>query len=126
MAPSRVPARTAAKKPVKKSTAPFEVLSEIDEDGNYEVSVFGEKFKLSSDVNGWLLFLAGSGKASEIVRLVESVLVVEPNEGEDVEAARRRIREKFHSTVGAQSGFSIEQAIELVNAMTEVSAGNES
>lgn len=125
MASSRVPARTAPK-PVKKTTVPFEAVTEIDEEGNYEALVFGEKFKLSSDVNGWLLFLAGAGRPRDIINLVESVLVVEVEDGEDIEAARRRIRDRFHGHVGSLPHFSIEQAIELLNAMTEVSAGNES
>lgn len=130
MATSRVPVKAASKavratqKP--KAIEPFKVATEVDADGNYDALIFGERFTLSSDVNGWLLFLAGAGRSRDVINLVESVIVVEPKDGEDIEVARNRERNRFHTTVSSQPHFSIEQAIELVNAMTEVAAGNAS
>ena len=129
MPSSRVPARRATPATTPKARAKpvkmFEVLTEPDDDGIYTANIFGETFTLSSDANGWLLFLAGSGQSRYVVQLVESLIIVEPKEGEDIEVARRRERDRFHSHMGEQKGFTIESAVEFVNALTEVSAGND-
>lgn len=102
----------------------FEVVGEIDADGNVDVKVFGEPFTISTDVNAWLLMLAGAGGSREIVDLVRSILVVEPNPGEDIDTATARVRTGFDKTLATRSGFSIERCMELINDLVEA-AGNE-
>lgn len=103
----------------------FEVVSDVDAEGNVDVKVFGEPFTISTDVNGWLLLLAGSGRSRDVVNLVQSVLVVEAQNGEDIEVARLREEDRFNRLLGSQKGFTIDKAIDLVNSLTEISAGNE-
>lgn len=126
MATSRVPARTATKVATKSKAkaVPFEAVTDIDSDGNYQARIFGEEFTLSAEVNGWLLFLAGSGSSKHVVSLVESLIVIPDGEG-DIEMRRRREAERFHGLLGSQKHFSVEDAVEIVNAMTEISAGND-
>lgn len=128
MATSRLPARTATKvatKPKPKTKAvPFEAITDIDDDGNYTARIFGEEFTLSAEVNGWLLFLAGSGSSKHVVNLVESLIVIPEGDG-DIEVRRRREADRFHGLLASQKPFKIEDAVELVNAMTEFSAGND-
>lgn len=102
----------------------FVKTSDIDEDGNYTADVFGETFKLSSDVNGWLLVLAGSGDLRAVRNLVESQIVVEPVQGLSLEAARRNESARFHDLLTARQHFSVEDAMELVANFTEA-AGND-
>lgn len=116
-----VPARAAAK-PKAKEPEMFEVLTEVDADGNVDIKVFGEKFTISTDVNGWLLLLAGSGSSRDVVNLVKSIIVV-PDDG-DVEVARMREMQRFNDVLGKRSKFTVDDAITLVNSLTEVSAGN--
>ena len=103
----------------------FEVVSEIDEDGYVDAKIFGEKFTIDTDVNGWLLFLAGAGQSRDVVNLVHSVIRVTPVNGETFEVARLREQRRFDELLGSQKHFNVDQAIELVNKLTEISAGNE-
>lgn len=120
-----VPARVAPKPKVKgKEPEMFEIVSEIDPDGNVDVKVFGEPFTISTDVNAWLLMLAGAGGSREIVDLVRSVLVVVPNDGEEIDAAQTRVRTAFDKTLSSRSGFSVERCMELINDLVEA-VGNE-
>ena len=119
--PSRVPART--KTVAKQKTVPFEATTDIDEDGNYKALIFGEEFTLSSEVNGWLVFLASSGSSKYVVDLVESLIIVPDGEA-SIEVRRMREAERFHTLLGSQKHFKIEDAVELVSAMTAAS-GNE-
>lgn len=118
---------TVAKK--KTTSAPkkapmFEKLTEPDDDGNWTARIFGEEFTLSDDVNGWLIMLAGGGDLRAIRDLVDSLLVVEPEEGESLAMAKRRVGERFHKLIGSQRNFSIEDAMTLVNDLQEA-AGND-
>lgn len=120
-------ATTPAKRKTKKMTdasEPFVPLTEPDEDGNYTAEIFGEAFTLNTDANGWLVMMAGSGRLSAMRDLVESLITVVPEEGETEEMARFRERDRFHSVMGRQRGFSIEDAVEFVNKLTE-HAGND-
>lgn len=120
-----VPARTA-RPPVKaKEPDMFEALTEVDADGNMDVKIFGEPFTISTDVNGWLLMLAGSGQARDVVRLVQSILVVVPADGQTIDAARLAEERRFNDLLGGRKNFTIENTYELINALTEVSAGND-
>jgi hypothetical protein len=119
-----LPTRTAPK-PRAKEPEMFEVVGEIDDDGHVDVKIFGEPFTIDTDVNGWLLLLAGSGSSRDVVNLVKSVIVVEPSNGEGFEVARRREEDRLNTLLGQRKGFSVDNAIELVNHLTEVSAGNE-
>src|SRR5690348_765290 len=121
-----VPARKpAAPKPRAKEPEMFEAVSEIDEDGNIDVKIFGEPFTISTDVNGWLLLLAGSGSSRDVVRLVQSILVVTPANGESIDVARANEERRFNDLLASRRHFTVENCIELVNALTEVSGGNE-
>lgn len=123
---SSTPARRTKKAAAKpKSTSMFEVVSDIDDDGNYEALIFGEKFTLSTDVNGWLLLMA-AGDTSKFVDLVESLIVIpEPEDGERIEVVRMREKRRFSDLLVSQKDFSVEQAAELIASMTEAAAGNE-
>lgn len=111
---------TPRRPPAKpKKAEPFELVSEIDSEGYFRAKVFGVEFEFDSEVNGMLIIFAGSGKGEDIVRLIESVIRVVPNDGETFDAAKRRTRNLFLDTVGAQRGFEIEDAAELINSMTE-------
>lgn len=103
----------------------FEVISDVDEDGYVDVKIFGEKFTIDTDINGWGLMLAGAGGTRNMVKLVHGIIKVTPNNGENIEVARMRERDRFDDLLWAQRDFTIEKAMELVNALTEVSAGNE-
>lgn len=118
--PARVTPKPKAKEPEM-----IEAVGEIDEDGYVDVLIFGEPFTLDTDVNGWLLLLANSGSARDIVNLVKSIIVVKPVDGETYEVTRMAEERRFNDIVGAQRHFSIEKALEFVNGLTEVSAGNE-
>lgn len=101
----------------------FEQTSELDEDGNYTAKIYGEEFKLSSDVNGWLFFLGTSGSPRHAVQLVQSLLVVEPEEGEKLSAAKRRVEDRFNDVMLTHSQ-SIEDTVEMIGKMMEA-AGND-
>lgn len=100
----------------------FEVVRHPGPDGVFTGKVFGESFTFSSDVNSWLLALAGAGGSREIVALVRSILRG-PNGESDVEAVEAEFR-RFNEIVGAQPNMPFERVAELINALTEVSAGN--
>lgn len=117
-------AKKKAATPAAKNAPMFEKLTEPDDDGNWTAKIFGEEFTLSDDVNGWLIMLAGGGDLRAIRDLVDSLLVVEPEEGESVAMATRRIGDKFHKLIGSQRNFSIEDAMTLVNDLQEA-AGND-
>jgi hypothetical protein len=121
---STSPARVTPK-PKAREVEMFEAVSEINEDGEVDVLIFGEPFTISTDVNGWLLLLAGSGSSRDVVNLVRSILVVSPSNGENIEIARQREEVRFNTLLGGRKNFSVENAVELVNALTEVAAGNE-
>lgn len=118
--PARVTPKPKAKEPEM-----VEAVSEIDEDGYVDVLIFGEPFTLDTDVNGWLLMLANSGSARDIVNLVKSMIVVKPVDGENIEITRMAEERRFNDIVGSQRGFSIEKCMTFINDLTEVSAGNE-
>lgn len=103
----------------------FEALTEPDADGNYDVAIFGEQFSFNSDVNPWLLTLAGTGKPSAIVNLVQSTINVVPEDGEKLDQARRREADRFNEVLGSQRGLTFEDVAELINHLTEVAAGND-
>ncbi len=119
----------ATKSPARQSDSKkknFVVLSTNEDDETYVARLFDEEnFTLSTDVNGWLLINAGSGKAADFLKLIWSVIVVEPNDDEKIEDARRREMGRFSDLLGARKHFGIEEVMELVNDMTEVSAGND-
>lgn len=120
--PAKRSSTTVKTKP--KSVDMFKVVSDIDEDGYADVQIFGEPFTIDTDVNGWLLFLAGAGASRDVVKLVRSVIKVTPEDGESFEVARRREEARFDDVLIAQRGLTVEQCIELVNALTEISSGN--
>lgn len=123
---STSPAKKKAATPARRRTEVemFEMTSEIDDDGNYTAEIYGETFTLSSDVNAWLLIEAGAGEPKAIVSLVHSLLVVEPEDGEDLDAARRRVQKRFTDHIGAQRNFSVERLVEFIADITEA-AGND-
>lgn len=118
-----------AQTPVKRSTTKtktvemWEQTSDVDEDGNYTVKIYGEEFKLSADVNGWLLLLGSSGSPRHMVQLVHAALVVEPEEGEKLTTARRRVEDRFNQVMISHNP-SVEDAIEIIGLMMEA-AGND-
>lgn len=111
------PARSATK------TKAFEQLTEPDDEGNFTALIFGEEFKLSTDVNGWLLLMA-SGDASKFVDLVESLIVVETKGDERIETARLREKRRFNDLLLAQQHFGVEAVAELIADITDAAAGN--
>ena len=134
------PATQRSKAPAKRSTPAkrtsgkqspakmFEALTEPDDMGEYDALIYGEKFRLHNDVNGFLLMLTGAGGADglrAIVDLVKSLIVVEEVEGENIEVTREREKRRLYDLVGSQRHFGIEDAMEFVNSMTEVAAGND-
>lgn len=117
-------AQTPAKRTTTKSKPVlFEQVGEINEDGNYTAKIYGEEFKLSADVNGWLLLLGSSGSPRHMVQLVHASLVVEPEEGEKLSAARRRVEDRFNDVMISNSP-TVEEAIEIIGHMMEA-AGND-
>lgn len=102
----------------------FEILTEVDDDGNYEASIFGETFKWSTDVNGWLLLMAAND-TGKFVDLVESLLVVEPEDGERIETARLRVKRRFNDLLTSQKNLPVEDVAELIADITDAAAGNE-
>lgn len=121
--PARRSTPATKKTAVKKTADLFEQVSELDDDGNYRVKILGEEFVLSSDVNGWLLMLASAGSPRHMVQLVQSILVVEPEEGEKLSAARRRVQDHFDSTL-IEAKVSVEDIVELIGEMMDA-AGND-
>lgn len=125
---AQTPATTTKKTPAKKKrdVAMFVKTSEQDDDGNYTADIFGETFTLSSDVNGWLTMLAGSGDLRAVRDLVESVIVVpEPDEDETLEQARRKEKDRFHGLMSKQQHFSIEDAMTFVSELIEASGNDQ-
>lgn len=117
---------TPAKRTASKSskTKIFEQTSEIDDDGNFTALVFGEEFKFSSDVNAYLLLKAVRDNG-RFIDLIESLIVVEPEDGEKLEQARHRESRRFDELMTSQRNFSIEQLAELIADITDAAAGNE-
>jgi len=115
---------STAKKTVPKKV-PFEATSDIDEDGNFTAKIFGEEFSLNADVNGWLKMLASSGSPKHLVQLVESMINVDIVEGESALLAREREKARFHDLLSSQDHFGLEDAIEFIGELMEVSAGND-
>jgi len=101
----------------------FEKVTELDSDGNYTANIYGEPFKLSSDIHGWLFFLGTSGSPKHAVQLMHSLLVVEQEDGESLTKARRRTEDRFNDVMIANQQ-SIEDTIELLSLMMEA-AGND-
>lgn len=102
-----------------------EVLETDEAAGEVTVRLFGEEtFKLSTDINGWLQVLAGSGRPRDVVNFVESMIVVEAEEGEKIETARWREGERFNKLVSKQKHFGLEDTFKLINDLTEA-AGND-
>lgn len=102
----------------------FEVVEDIDDDGIYTASIFGERFRLSADVNGWLLTMAAGGDMGALRKMVDASIVVEPKEGERLAVARRRESDRFHDNLSQRDHFSVEDAMELVACLMEA-AGND-
>lgn len=116
--------RTApAKSRPAKAAVPLEAVGDIDANGYIKVKIFGEPFTVDTDVNGWLLFLAGAGQSRDVVNLVKSVLVVDEVDGEDIEVTRFKTLSRFTEVVGKQKNFGVEKTVELINEITEL-AGN--
>lgn len=120
---AQTPAKRTTTSTKVKNVEMWEQTSELDEDGNYTVKIYGEEFKLNSDVNGWLLMLASSGSPRHMVQLVHSALVVEPEEGETLGKARRRVEDRFNDVM-VKNSPSVEDAIEIIGLMMEA-AGND-
>lgn len=116
-------AQTPAKRTTKTKPVLFEQVGDLDEDGNYIAKIYGEEFKLSADVNGWLLMLGSAGSPRHMVQLVHSCLVVEPEEGEKLGAARRRVEERFNKVM-IDANPTVEDSIEIIGHMMEAS-GND-
>lgn len=109
-----------------KPKSDLKVVSRDEEAGTFVGEVFGEQFLFSQDVNGWLMFLASTGKAEHFETLLHSILLI-PNADDMTEAELRvgRIREtdRFNNTLGTQRDFGLERMFRLVNDIIEA-AGN--
>lgn len=103
----------------------FEVVSRDEDAETYVGRLFGEEdFTFSTDVNGWLLIQAGSGRTKDFTDLIWSLIQVEAGEDETPEEARRREMDRFDSLLRSRKHFSVEDLMELVNEFTEA-AGND-
>jgi hypothetical protein len=120
----RTPASTK-KAATPKKVAPFEAVTDIDDDGNFTAKIFGEEFSMNADVNGWLKMLASSGSPKHLVALVESMINVEVPEGTSALLAREREKARFHDLMSSQEHFGLEDAIEFIGELMEASAGND-
>lgn len=119
-------AEDISKKP-KKNPSDLKIVSRDDEEATFVAEVFGETFKFSSDANGWLVFMASSGKAENLEKLIHSLLIVdiEPDmtEGEE-RVARMQEANRWGDCLGKQQNFGLERMFRLVNDVIEA-AGND-
>lgn len=105
----------------------WEVVSELDEDGNYRARICGSEFTVSSDLNHWFIYLASGPEANRyVVPLVQHLIVPVPEEGEDFESARRREEDRLNTTLlSARTPdgqlIKTEQIMEIIGCMIEAS-----
>lgn len=123
--PARRSPTPAKKKAAASKIAPFEAVTDIDEEGNFTAKIFGEEFSLNADVNGWLKMLASSGSPKHLVALVESMINVDVPEGTSALLAQEREKARFHDLMSSQQNFGLEDAIEFIGELMEASAGND-
>jgi hypothetical protein len=110
----------------KKDQTDLKIVTRDEDEATFVADVFGEKFTFSSDANGWLVFMASTGKAEHLERLIHSMIIVDIDEDmteNEARVARMREADRFTETLGTQKNFGIERMFRLVNDIIEA-AGN--
>jgi len=103
------------------------VVSRDDEAGELKIKVFGEPFTISADANGWLKYMASTGQAEHMEKLIQSILLIPDTEDmdeTDMRLARLKEWQRFSELLGTQENFGIERMFRLVNDLIEA-AGND-
>jgi hypothetical protein len=102
-----------------------ELISESEDGSDLIVRFFGEReFTILTDVNYWLLLSSFDPRnMGGMVRLVQSLLAVNPEEGEDPEMAAFRVGRDFNEFMASRKGLTLERVVRLVTDLTAM-AGN--
>lgn len=111
----------------KNADSDLKVVSRDDEAATFTAKIFGEEFLFSSDTNGWLVFMASTGKAEHMEKLMHSMILIpdaEDKSESELRLARFREAERFSEVLGSQQNFSLERMFRLVNDIIEA-AGND-
>ena len=98
------------------------VVDRDDDAGEITIKVFGETFLISSGANGWLQYMASTGQAEHMQKLIQSVLLIEgADDMDDTELRLARVREwqRFDELLGSQRDFGLERMFRLVNDLIE-------
>lgn len=103
----------------------LEVLSRDDDEGTFVGRLFGEEdFTFHGQANDWLMFLAAHGELGAIVDLLHSLVLVEPEDDEDIEDARAREMRRFDQLLSKQPNLRTERIMTLYTDLLEA-AGND-
>lgn len=123
--PSSPARRASTKQKPKDPDTDVELVSESDDGSDIVVRFFGEReFTILTDVNYWLLLSSFDPRnMGGMVRLVQSLLAVNPEEGEDPDTAAFRVGRDFNDFMATRKGLTLERVVRLVTDLTAM-AGN--
>lgn len=105
------------------------IVSRDDEEATFKAKIFDETFLFSADANGWLRYMASTGQAEHMEKLIQSILI--PSEiTDDMDETAMRIErakewQRFSELLGTQQHFGIERMFRLVNDLIEATGNDQ-
>jgi hypothetical protein len=105
------------------------IVSRDDEEATFRARIFGETFLFSSDANGWLRYMASTGQAEHMEKLIKSILLPEAitDDMDETQMRMERFKEwqRFDELLGSQQEFGIERMFRLVNDLIEATGNDQ-